>query len=149
MLEAMIFGTFSLSNGEAVLREEDIRAGRLVQLLVYLISHKDKVIMKKRLIELFCSGNSKNPENALKNLVYRLRNELKALGPEEYICTQPGGYQWNPEVPVETDYEKFKRLDSEIRKQPDGPEKKLLCQKTLACYRGDVSINFCLCAKTE
>ena len=43
----MIFGTFSLSNGEAVLREEDIRAGRLVQLLVYLISHKDKVIMKK------------------------------------------------------------------------------------------------------
>lgn len=140
MLEAMIFGTFSLSDGEAVLREEDIRAGRLVQLLVYLISHKDKVIMKKRLIELFCSGNSKNPENALKNLVYRLRNELKALGPEEYICTQPGGYQWNPEVPVETDYEKFKRLDSEIRKQPDGPEKKLLCQKTLACYRGDVSI---------
>ncbi len=140
MLNATIFGTFSLSDGAAVLREEDIRADKLVQLLVYLISYRDKVITRKRLSELFCSENSKNPENALKNLIYRLRNKLKTLGPKEYICTLPGGYQWNPEIPIETDYEKFKKLDSEIKKQTDDPHRELLCREVLACYQGDISI---------
>ncbi len=139
MLKATIFGTFSLSNGTVVLREEDIRANKLVQLLVYIISNRDKALTGKRLSELFWSGNSKNPENALKNLIYRLRSVLRALGPEEYICTQPGGYQWNPEIPVETDYEEFERLSMEIGKQPDGPAKKELCRKVIDSYRDGVS----------
>ena len=113
MLKATIFGTFSLSDGPAVIREGDIRATKLVQLLVYLISNRDRAATGKRLSELFWSGNSRNPENALKNLIYRLRSTLKVLGPEEYICTRPGGYQWNPEIPVETDYEQFERLEEE------------------------------------
>ena len=139
MLEATIFGTFTLSDGTAVLREEDIRSDKLVQLLAYLIIRRDGAVTKKRLSELLCSGNSKNPENALKNLVYRLRNILKEFGPGEYICTQPGGYQWNPEFPVETDYEKFERLAAEIRKRPDMESRRELCRKVVDTYRGDVS----------
>ena len=139
MLEATIFGTFSLSNGTAVLREEDIRSDKLVQLLVYIIIRREGAVTKKRLSEQFCSGNSKNPENALKNLVYRLRSALRVLGPEEYICTQPGGYQWNPAFPVETDYERFEELAARIRKSTDPEAKKELCRKVVSGYRGDVS----------
>ena len=139
MLRATIFGTFSLTNGTTVLREEDIRAAKLVQLLVYMISHREKMVTGKRLSELFWSGNSKNPENALKNLIYRLRSVLKGLGPEEYICTQLGGYQWNPQIPVVTDYEEFEELGRRAAEQEAGPEKKKLCWEVVESYRGDVS----------
>ena len=140
MLKATIFGKFSLLNGTAVLREEDIRADKLVQLLVYMISHRDKVVTGKKLGELFWLGNSRNPESALKNLVYRLRSVLKVLGPEEFICTRPGGYQWNPKIPVETDYEQFEELGSMIEKQTDEQTRKEICREVISSYRGEVSV---------
>ncbi len=139
MLEATIFGKFSLSNGVTVLREEDIRADKLVQLLVYMISHRDKIVTGKKLSELFWLGGSKSPENALKNLIYRLRNVLKMLGPEDYICTQPGGYLWNPEIPVRTDYEQFEELGRRIEMQTDEQARKETCRQAISCYRGEVS----------
>ena len=115
VLKATIFGRFSLTNGTVTLREEDIQANKLVQLLAYMISHRDTIVTRSRLSEQFCSENSKNPENALKNLMYRLRSMLKILGPEEYICTQTGGYQWNPAILVETDYEQMEKLGEEVK----------------------------------
>ena len=69
VLKATIFGRFSLTNGTVILKEEDIQANKLVQLLVYMICHRDAVVTRNRLSEQFWSGNSKNPENALKNLM--------------------------------------------------------------------------------
>ncbi len=140
MLKATIFGKFSLSDGKTVLREEDIRADKLVQLLVYIISRRDNVVTGKKLGELLWLGGSKNPENALKNLIYRLRSVLKALGPEEYICTRPGGYRWNPDIPIVTDYEEFEKLGSEIEKQTDKQATKEICRQVIDCYRGEVSV---------
>ncbi len=139
VLKATIFGRFSLTNGTVTLREEDIQSNKLVQVLVYMISHRDITVTRNRLSEQFWSDNSKNPESALKNLMYRLRNMLKIMGPEEYICTKSGGYRWNPEIPVETDYEQLEEISGEIKKQPDGPARKELCRKLIACYRGEIS----------
>ena len=112
MLKVTIFGNVSLTNGTVTLGEEDIRANKLVQLLIYMICNRETVVTGKQLSEQFWSGNSRNPgnpENALKNLMYRLRSVLKLLGPEEYIRTCRGGYQWNPEIALETDYEQLAR----------------------------------------
>ncbi len=138
-VKVTLFGSFSLTNGTAVLREEDIHANRMVQLLAYLIIHRNAPVMGRRLNEEFWAGNSRNPESALKNLMYRLRSRLKELGIEEYICTQPGGYQWNPEIPVETDYEQFEKINNDIKKLTDDSEIEKLCREAIDSYHGNIS----------
>ena len=119
MIKATIFGKFSLTNGTFILREEDIQANKLLHLLVYMISHRKMIATREELTELFCSPNTKNPENALKNLIYRLRSMLKILGPEEYIVTQRRGYQWNPQIPIRTDYEQLEKINREVKEETD------------------------------
>ena len=134
-----LFGSFSLTNGTSVLREEDIYANKMVQVLAYIIMHRDKPVMSRRLNEEFWSGNSRNPESALRTLMCRLRSRLKELGLEGYICTLPGGYQWNLDIPVETDYEQFEDIMGDIKKQTDNSGRKELCRKAISCYRGNIS----------
>ena len=132
-VKVTLFGSFSLRNGAVVLREEEIHANKMVQLLAYIIVHRDTPVIGRKLNEEFWSGNSRNPESALRNLMYRLRGKLKELGLEECICTQP-------EVPVETDYEQFEKICEDMEKQADKSEqRKELCQKMIDCYHGNIS----------
>lgn len=140
VLEATIFGKFSLTNGTATLGEDDIQANKLIHLLVYMISRRNTIATREQLTEQFCSENLKNPENAMKNLIYRLRRMLTVLGPEEYICTRQRGYQWNPRIPVRTDYEELEKLSRKIKEQPDNEVRKKLCRKVINGCRGDISI---------
>ena len=114
-VKATLFGNFSLANGQVVLREGDISANKMLQILAYIIVNRDVPVMARRLNEEFWSENSRNPESALRTLMCRLRNRLKVLGPEDYICTLPGGYQWNPEIPIETDYEQFEKVMKDMK----------------------------------
>ena len=138
-VEVTLFGSFSLKNETIMIREEDIHANKMIQLLVYIIVHRDTPVIGRKLNEEFWSGNSRNPESALRNMMYRLRSKLKELGLEEYICTQPGGYQWNPEILVETDYEQFEQINQDIKKQTDDSGREKLCRKIIAGYHGNVS----------
>ena len=138
-VKVTLFGNFSLTSGQTVLKEKDIYANKMVQILVYIIVNRDTPVMSRRLNEEFWAGNSRNPESALKNLMYRLRSRLKELGIEEYICTQPGGYQWNPEILVETDYEQFEKLREDLEKQTDNSVRKELCRKMIDSYHGNIS----------
>lgn len=138
-VKVTLFGNFSLTSGQIILKEKDIYANKMVQILVYIIVNRDTPVMARRLNEEFWSGNSKNPESALRTLMCRLRSRLKALGLDDYICTLPGGYQWNPEIPVVTDYEEFEKLREDLEKQTDNSGRKELCRKMIDSYRGDIS----------
>ena len=92
-MKMQLFGNFCLSNQQAMLDEEMLRSDRLTRLLIYVLIHRDKLLSNHSLIDLFWKEDSKRPEGALKNLVYRLRRALKIFGDEEYICTIPGGYR--------------------------------------------------------
>lgn len=138
-VKVTLFGRFSLKSGTIILKEEDIHANKMVQLLAYIIVHRDMPVNSKKLNEEFWSGNSRNPESALRNLMYRLRGKLREQGLEECICTQPGGYQWNPGIPVETDYEQFEKINQDIGKQTDDSVREELCREVIACYQGNVS----------
>ncbi len=138
-VEVTLFGRFSLKNKTVVLKEEDIHANKMIQLLAYIIINRDTPVIGRKLNEEFWSGNSRNPESALRNMMYRLRSKLREMGLEECICTQPGGYQWNPEIPVETDYEQFERINQDIGKQTDNSGREELCREIIACYHGNIS----------
>ncbi len=138
-VKATLFGNFSLANGQVVLREGDISANKMLQILAYIIVNRDVPVMARKLNEEFWSENSRNPESALRTLMCRLRNRLKMLGPEDYICTLPGGYQWNPEIPIETDYEQSEKIMKDMKNQTDDSARKELCQELVSSYRGDIS----------
>lgn len=134
-----LFGGFSLSNGEAVLDEKQIHSKRMVGLMAYLIINHRAPVSSRRLSEQLWGGRSKNPENALKNLVYRVRGLMKGLGPGEYICTLQGAYQWNPAIPVETDYEQFEQMDQYLSEEQDPEKQKEICAKIIGRYQRNVT----------
>ncbi len=139
-LKMYLFGDFLLTDGENVLSEAVLHSAKLTRLLVYILMNRNVVLTHQKLIEEFWEDNTRNPAGALKNLMYRLRMALQELDNEQYICSMRGAYWWNPEIEVETDYERFEELNRQLR-IPDitFEEKKRLCQEVIQCYRGNIS----------
>lgn len=138
-LKMQLFGSFCFDDGNAILNEETLHSDKLTRLLAYLIIYRSRIISHQELIEIFCENSSKNPQGALKNLMYRLRMALKVFGEEEFICTSLGTYRWNPDIEVETDYEHFEKLASRVRSEKNDRKKKELCKEAIASYRGNIS----------
>lgn len=144
-LHMRLFGHFELEKDGRLLNEETLRSKKLTNLLIYLLINRDQLIAQQSLIDAVLGYNIKNPEGALRNLIYRLRNELKVLGDEEFIITFSGAYRWNPSLKVETDYECYEKeverlmklLNGEPTGKPtDGQE---LCEKIIELYHGNVT----------
>lgn len=139
-LKMQLFGRVSLAGEKGELDEDALRSGKLTSLLAYVVIHRDQILTQQKLIEIFWEDGSRKPENALRNLMYRLRNAMKALGDEKFIMTLPGAYRWNPEIQVETDYETFeseaaklKRIPGDIQ-QEETAEQKELCTHIIDIY---------------
>lgn len=138
-MRMQLLGKFCLENDRARLDENSLHSVKLTKLLVYLIVNRDQVLSRKNLMETFWTDDSKNPAGALKNLMYRLREALKVFGDDEFVCTLPGAYQWNPDIPVRTDYEHFVELSDSIRAEADTEQIKALCREAIRCFNGNVS----------
>lgn len=138
-IKISLFRCVRLTSGNVTLDETAIHSNRLLPLLVYFVIHRDSPLSNRQLCDQFMGQGYRNPESTLKNLMYRLRNMLKVLGPEEYISTVQNGYQWNPEIEVETDYGRFEELSSQIKTEQDPVRKKELCIEAAACYNGNIS----------
>lgn len=134
-----LFGSFCLENDGARLDEKGLHSKKLTKLLAYIILNRDQVLSRQTLMDTFWEEDFKNPSGALKNLMYRLREALRIFGDEEYICTLPGAYQWNPDIAVKTDYERFVELFDAIRREEDVQRVKELCREAIACFNGNIS----------
>ena len=134
-----LFGNIRLTNNSVNIDESMIHSNRLLTLLAFLIVHRREKVPNKAMCKQLIGDEYKNPEGTLKNLMYRLRGMLKALGPEEYVCTLSGEYRWNPEIPVETDYERFEELYMQICTEQDSGRKRDLCVAAVECYNGNFS----------
>lgn len=138
-VKMQLFGSLLLSCDSGNLGEEKLRSNKLTRLLAYLLIHRGSALTHHQLIEVFWEDAGKNPEVALKNMMYRVRNELKALGKEKFICTVPGAYRWNPEIEVETDYEAFEQMVAKLRATVDQQEQETLCRSIIAGYKNNIT----------
>ncbi|MDO4324301.1 MAG: BTAD domain-containing putative transcriptional regulator [Lachnospiraceae bacterium] len=138
-IKMQLFGSFCLTSGTAVLGEEAICSNKITRMLAYLLIYRDCTLTHRQLIDVFWEDGARNPEGALRNLMYRIRNVLKILGDEKFICSMPGVYRWNPEIEVETDYEQFEKKAALLRLTEDDGRKEKLCRDIIDCYRGNVS----------
>lgn len=134
-----LMGTFQISSGDVTLREKDIRSVRGIKLLIFLVLNRKRIVtiqeLEEFLIRQETEGNFENADGYVKNLVYRVRKILKAIGPYPYITTGYKNYAWNPEIPVIVDVEIFKQQYENARNCPDLEQKKILYKELLYSWR--------------
>ena len=96
------------------------KAGKkTLSFLQYLIINHARNISTEELIEVFWTeNNSSDPANALRNMLFKIRNLLKEMFPRQtdLLQTLQGCYGWNPGIRIELDTEQFERLCLEARK---------------------------------
>jgi DNA-binding SARP family transcriptional activator len=142
LIEISMFGGFSLKIGERSLTDDTGRTKKLWTLLEYLIVSRKKDIPPEKLIEILWEDEGcDNPSNALKNLVYRLRNMLGALccGENfELIIFKRNVYSWNNELPCKIDAEEFEELYRAAKAgNLTNEEKSTLYWRAIEIYKGD------------
>ena len=139
-IKICMLGEFTFRVGDTVLRESGNRSRRIFGLLSFLICHRGHPVSQYKLIEQLWGDHTEvaNPENTLRILLHRTRAQLDQLyegAGRECILRKDGSYCWNPDVPVEVDFERFEQLCQSP--EPD-PEIRLSnLRQALSLYRGE------------
>ena len=136
-IKICMLGEFTLQTGDVILRESGNRSRRIFGLLSFLICHRGHPVSQYKLIELLWGDSAEvaNPENTLRILLHRARNQLDQLyegAGRECILRKDGSYCWNPEIPVSIDYERFEQLC-----QSKGDDRLANLLEALSLYRGE------------
>lgn len=136
-IKICMLGEFTLQTGDVILRESGNRSRRIFGLLSFLICHRGHPVSQYKLIELLWGDSAEvaNPENTLRILLHRARNQLDQLyegAGRACILRKDGSYCWNPEIPVSIDYERFEQLC-----QSKGDDRLANLLEALSLYRGE------------
>lgn len=107
-------GRFEVYCGNDKLFDETGRYQKLVDLFMFFISHRGKLFYPETILETLWPGKEyKDPRNVMKNMVYRLKQELIFAGLPEaktYINFMQGGYTWKSDASCWIDADAFKTL---------------------------------------
>lgn len=135
-----MLGKFQIEYDGKVLSDDQSRTKQVWILLEYLLTNRRSDISVDRLIDvLWEDGGVDNPANALKNLIYRLRNLLAGLGEggKNLILFKRGMYSWNNEAECVIDTEQMEK-SCEKAKTATTEEKKIAClTAAVDIYQGD------------
>lgn len=141
MLIIKMFGEFSIRNKCYEFVSNKNHSIQLTTLISYLIANKDTEIPREKLVEiLWPEENCANPSGALRNLIYRARQELKKFYPGQKVdCILFSGtsYSWNKNVDCDIDIYQFENY-SNLAKREESPEQRFKYNKEiLKLYNGD------------
>lgn len=139
-IKISMLGEFTLQSGNRILRETGNRSRRIFSLLSFLICHRGQTVSQYRLIEHLWGSDAEitNPENTLRILLHRTRSQLNQLyegAGRECILRRDGSYCWNPQIPLELDYERFEILCRSTKADPEQRLSDLL--EALSLYQGE------------
>ena len=139
-IKICMLGEFTLQAGEVIIRESGNRSRRIFGLLSFLICHRGHAVSQYKLVEQLWGDHTEiaNPENTLRILLHRARTQLDQLydgAGRECVLRRDGSYCWNPEVPVEVDFERFEQLCQTTAETPEVRLTQL--RQALALYRGE------------
>jgi DNA-binding SARP family transcriptional activator len=138
-------GKFEIYSKGVRITEGSKRSSRSWMLFKYILANKSKMLSAGELIEAVWGDEScANPEKALQNLIYRLRNALssgtgaKAKSGELILFSQ-GCYKWNENIPVWTDCDAMSEYAEKGRElMISSPYNSGKCfEKVIELYNGD------------
>ena len=118
-----LLGVFSYGSSEEECKNGAVlgRIGKkTLSFLQYLIVNHMRTVSAEELIEQFWTeNNSADPANALRNMLYKIRNLLKIMFPEQdnLLLTLPEGYTWKADLDIVLDTEIFEGLCLEAGKK--------------------------------
>ena len=98
-------GRFEIYSRGVRITESSKRSIRVWNLFKYILSHRNKMLSAGELIDVIWGEDyCENPEKALQNLIYRLRQYLSVnTKAEDLILFNQGCYRWNEKFKVWTD----------------------------------------------
>ncbi len=141
MIHFGLLGAFTCGNTEEEITKYHAKISRIgkkaLSFLQYIIVNHGRNISSEELIEQFW-GESGDPVNSLRNMVFRIRGFLKDMFPEEegILVTVQDCYAWNREVLLELDTEQFETLCVKARGQKEEEYCRMLV-RAASLYRGD------------
>lgn len=132
-----LLGSFSYGNTGT-----SLKAGKkALSFLQYLIVNHDRNISGDELIDRFwMDNNSSSPSNALRYMLFKVRNLLEDMfpGKRDLLQTFSGYYAWNPEVCIKLDTEQFETACLKAKRMSEGGEEQLtLFLEAISLYKGD------------
>lgn len=140
-VDVTMLGSFSVCRGEERIGDENSHSRKLFGVLGYLILNRKRRVSQSELIDLLWDDDSDaNPVNALKTLLYRIRQMLLPLFPEGTapILSNRGGYIWNAQIECRVDIDSFEALSSRCADTRLEAESRLQSgREALGLYRGE------------
>ncbi len=142
IVEITMLGGFTLRCAEHSVSDSIGRIHQVWNLLEYLIANREREVSRDELGQvLWEEEDCDNPQNALKNLVYRARCVLRDAGlgaGDGLILYHRGSYRWNNEVACRVDTEELERLIRDFRNDKLDADCRIeRAQRALALYRGE------------
>lgn len=135
-----MFGEFSITINGKTLTNLKGRTKRVWMLIQYLIARRNAPISLDTLLRDIWDGREcGDPENALKNLVYRARTLLRDLSGDQsqFIIFLNGTYAWNNQYECSVDSEKFLAYAEKACSREGTDEKRIgWCRKAIELYQG-------------
>ena len=131
-----MLGAFSMEYDGNVLTDEKSRTKQVWLLLKYLLANRHRDVTTEELVEILWEDGIDNPNNALKNLVYRLRGLLDTVGRGEngeYIINKRGICRWNDEIECIIDTELLENAYAQAENEPTAEN----YGKVIDIYNGD------------
>ncbi len=119
--------------------KQTLKAGRkALSFLQYLIVNHERNISAEELIEEFWPEHSNDPANALRRMLFKVRDLLKEMYPEqgELLLTLSGCYAWKQDVCLELDIKQFETACLEAAKK-EGEERREALLLAVSFYKGD------------
>ena len=98
-------GNFCINYGNKILDVKDI-SSQLCTLIAFLAVHQGSPCTAEMIISALFSDETRNPQSALKNQVYRCRKflvEKNIPAAKDLILTMKGGYYLNPHLSIQID----------------------------------------------
>ncbi len=137
-----MLGAFSCGSAEEEKTRNSALLGKMgkkaLSFLQYLIVNHRRHISSEELIEQFWADKGSNPYNALRNMLFKVRNLLKAMFPDQeaMLLTLSDCYAWNPEISLELDAEQMETFCLKA-KRAAGEEQCRLLGQAVSLYKGD------------
>lgn len=135
-------GGFELTiNGKSL--SDAIRKNKKLKLLFenIILNRHSPLSQEELILRLWGEEESGNPTNALKNLVYRLRNVFAELNEEsarDFIIMRSGTYCWNNNITCLLDIDHYEELITTMEQCQEEDNRLHLGLEALSLYKGDV-----------
>lgn len=138
MFTSAYSGELKIYTSNGVLKESIFNSPRISRLLTYLlISHK-AALTPYEIEQTIWPSDSANFAKNLKNLIYRLQQLFMLISDEQLIQSSAVGYQFNPNLNIMTDCQRFDSYIQAAAKASSIMTKVELLKGAIDLYNGKV-----------